>query len=331
MMTIDLSGVFDITEIWEARKRISGIAYRTPLVYSSGLSEKTGNQIYLKMECWQRCGCFKVRGALNHISSLTPEERERGLVTASSGNHALAVAFASQLYGDHPTRIYIPEDADPAKVKRILAWGPDLVYHGRTFQEAYEEALRYVKENGSVFVHSHADPKVIAGQGTIGLEIMEDLPEAEVVIVPIGGGGLISGISSAVKTASEEIRVYGVEPTAAPGAYKSLREGVCYETLDIGESIADGLLGGFGRLPFEICKRTVDKTFLVEDEEIVKAMIALQQDEQVIAEPASLVGLAALLSGKIETQERNVVLVITSRNIDASRYNQLIQNSIRTE
>jgi threonine dehydratase len=327
-MTIDLSGVFDVTEVWEARKRISGIVYRTPLVYSSGLSEKTGNKIYLKMECWQRCGCFKVRGALNHISSLTPKERERGLVTASSGNHALAVAFASQLYGDHPTRIYVPEGADPAKVKRIMAWGPDLVYHGRTFQEAFDEAMQYVKENGSVFVHSHADPMVIAGQGTIGLEIMEDLPDTEVVIIPIGGGGLISGISSVVKTASEEVIVYGVEPTAAPSAYKSLREGVCYETLDIGESIADGLLGGFGRLPFEICMRTVDNTFLVEDEEIVRAMIALQQDEQVIAEPASLVGLAALLSGKIEMQERNVVLVITSRNIDASRYNQLIQAGI---
>lgn len=190
-MTIDLSGVFDVTEIWEARKRISGIVYRMPLVYSSGLSERTGSQVYLKMECWQRCGCFKVRGAVNHISSLTPEERSRGLVTASSGNHALAVAFASQLHGDHPTRIYVPEDSDPAKVKRILAYGPDLVYHGRSFQEAYDEARRYADENGSVFVHSHTDPKVIAGQGTIGLEVMEDLPDAEAVIVPVGGGGLI--------------------------------------------------------------------------------------------------------------------------------------------
>jgi threonine dehydratase len=329
-MTIDLTGIFDVTEIWKARKRISGIVYRTPLVYSSGLSERTGSQVYLKMECWQRCGCFKVRGAVNHVSSLTPEERGRGLVTASSGNHALAVAYASQLFGDHPTRIYVPEDADPAKVKRILAWGPDLVYHGRTFQEAFDEAQRYVKENGSVFVHSHADPKVIAGQGTIGLEIMEDLPDAEAVIVPIGGGGLISGISSAVKTVSEDVKIYGVEPTAAPGAYRSLREGVCHETLDVGESIADGLLGGFGRLPFEICRRTVDDTFLVDDGEIAEAMVAFQQEEQVMVEPASSVGLAAMLSGKTEVQNMNVVLVVTSRNIDASRYNQLIQKRIRS-
>ena len=325
-MTIDLSGVFDVTKIWKARRRILGIVYRTPLVYSSGLSELTGSQIYLKMECWQRCGCFKVRGAVNHISSLTPEERSRGLVTASSGNHALAVAFASQLFGDYPTKIYIPEGADPSKVKRITAWGPELVYHGRSFQEAYDEARRYVDENGGMFVHSHADPKVIAGQGTIGLEIMEDLPDVEAVVVPIGGGGLISGISSAVKTASEEIKVYGVEPTAAPGAYRSLREGVCHETLDVGESIADGLLGGFGRLPFEICKRTVDDTFLVDDEEIVEAMAAFQREEQVIVEPASSVVLAAMLSGRIKLQNKKVVLVITSRNIDISRYNELISS-----
>ncbi len=171
---------------------------------------------------------------------------------------------------------------------------------------------------------------MIVGQGTIGLEVMEDLPDAEAVIVPIGGGGLISGISSAVKTVAEDVKVYGVEPTAAPGAYRSLREGVCHETLDVGESIADGLLGGFGRLPFEICRRTVNDTFLVDDGEIVEAMAAFQQEEQVMVEPASSVGLAAMLSGKIELQDRKVVLVVTSRNIDASRYNQLIQKRFRS-
>ncbi|MBC8497354.1 pyridoxal-phosphate dependent enzyme, partial [Candidatus Bathyarchaeota archaeon] len=156
-------------------------------------------------------------------------------------------------------------------------------------------------------------------------EVMEDLPGAEAIIVPIGGGGLVSGITSAVKTVWEEVKVYGVEPTAAPGAYRSLREGVCHETLDVSESIADGLLGGFGRLPFEICRRTVDDTFLVDDGEIVEAMAAFQQEEQVMVEPASSVGLAAMLSGKIRLQDRKVVLVVTSRNIDASRYNQLIK------
>ena len=326
-MPLNLDGIFDPREILKARHRISNLVYRTPLIHSHALSERTGNQIYLKMECWQRCGCFKVRGALNAISSLTSEERSRGLVTASSGNHALAVAYAAHLFDIHPARIYVPENADPAKVRRILAWGPDLVYHGQGFQEAYEESRRYTREHGMTFIHSHADPQVIAGQGTIGLEIMEDLPDADAVIVPVGGGGLISGISTAVKTISEKTKMYGVEPTAAPGAYKSLREDKCYETLDVGESVADGLLGGFGRLPFQICRRTLDDTFLVDDREIIEAMAAIQRDEQVMAEPASSVGLAALMSGKIELRGRKVVLVITSRNIGSTTFNRLIQEA----
>ncbi len=329
-MTIDLDGVFDPREILKARHRISNLVYRTPLIHSHALSERTGNQIYLKMECWQRCGCFKVRGALNAISSLTPEERSRGLVTASSGNHALAVAYAANLFDIHPTRIYVPENADPAKVRRILAWGPDLVHHGHGFQEAYEESQRYTRAHGMTFIHSHADPQVIAGQGTIGLEIMEDLPDADAVIVPVGGGGLISGISTAVKTISKKTKMYGVEPTAAPGAYKSLREDKCYETLDVGESVADGLLGGFGRLPFEICRRTLDGTFLVDDREIIEAMAAIQRDEQVMVEPASSVGLAALMAGKIDLRDRKVVLVITSRNIGTTTFNRLIQKASGT-
>jgi threonine dehydratase len=326
-MTINLDGIFNPGEILAARHRISNLVYRTPLIHSHALSKRTGNQIYLKMECWQRCGCFKVRGALNAISSLTPEERIRGLVTASSGNHALAVAYAANLFDIQPVRIYVPENTDPSKVRRIQAWGPDLVYHGQSFQEAYDESQRYTRAHGMTFIHSHADPKVIAGQGTIGLEVMEDLPDANAVIVPIGGGGLISGISTAVKTLSEKTKMYGVEPTAAPAAYKSLREDKCYVTLDVGESVADGLLGGFGRLPFEICRQTLNDTFLVEDREIIEAMAAIQRDEQVMAEPASSVGLAALLTEKIGLKDRKVVLVITSRNIDTTIFNRLVQKA----
>jgi threonine dehydratase len=326
-MTINLDGIFDPREILKARHRIANLVYRTPLIHSHALSERTGNQIYLKMECWQKCGCFKVRGALNAVSSLNPEERSRGIVTASSGNHALAVAYAANLYDIHSARIYVPENADPAKVKRIQSWNSDLVYHGNSFQEAYDESQKYTRKHGMAFIHSHADPKVIAGQGTIGLEVMEDLPDADAVIVPVGGGGLISGISTAVKTISEKTKMYGVEPTAAPAAYKSLREDKCYETLDVGESLADGLLGGFGRLPFEICRKTLDDTFLVEDREIVEAMAAIQQDEQVMAEPASSVGLAALMAGKIELKDKKVVLVITSRNIDTATFNRLVRQA----
>ena len=325
-MKPDLGDVFDPSEIWSARNRIKQYIHRTPVFFSDSLSKLTGSMIYIKPECWQKCGCFKVRGAISHISSLTEEEKNRGLVTASSGNHALAVAYASTLFGKPPTRIYVPENADPAKVKKIMQWGPDLVYHGNSFFDAYKEARRYTEENDATFVHSHGDPRVIAGQGTIGLEVMEDLPEVNAIIVPIGGGGLISGISVAAKIISDSVRIIGVEPSAAPGAYTSLRDGVAHEEIEIGESIADGLLGGFGSLPFQICSKTVDETHLVDDSEIIEAMRAFQREEQLMVEAASSVGLAALMTGKVQVEGEKVVLVVTSRNIDAVKYNQLIES-----
>jgi threonine dehydratase len=323
-MKLDLGDVFDTSEIWSARNRIKQHIHRTPIFHSESLSKLTGSQVYVKPECWQKCGCFKVRGAISHISSLTEREMKKGLVTASSGNHALAVAYASTLFEKPLTRIYVPENADPSKVKKILRWGPELVYHGASFFEAYTEARRYTEENDATFVHSHGDPKVIAGQGTIGLEVMEDLPDVDAIIVPIGGGGLISGISVAAKTISVTVRIVGVEPSAAPGAYTSLRDGVAYEEIEIKESIADGLLGGFGSLPFQICSRTVDETLLVEDSEIIEAMRAFQREEQLMVEAASSVGLAALMTGKVQAKGEKVVLVVTSRNIDATKYNKLI-------
>lgn len=323
-MTLDLGDVFDPNEIWASRKRITPHIYRTPLFYSNSLSKLTGSEIYLKPECWQRCGCFKVRGAVSHVSSLTEEQLSLGLVTASSGNHALAVAFASNLFGKPPTKIFVPEDVDPSKVKRIMEWEPELVYHGNSFFEAYKSARKYAEDIGGIFVHSHGDPKVIAGQGTIGLEVMEDLPDVDSIIVPIGGGGLISGISVAAKTINDGVRIIGVEPTAAPGAYTSLRDGVAHEEIEIEESIADGLLGGFGSLPFQICSKTVDETQLVTDTEIIDAMIAFQIEEQLMVEAASSVGLAALITGKVEAKGEKVVLIVTSRNIAAEKYNQLI-------
>jgi len=316
---------FDPMEIWKARKRLEPHIYRTPLIHSPGLSARTGNNIYLKLECWQKCGCFKVRGAINHISSLSEEEKGKGVVTASSGNHALAVAYASSLFRVPKTTIFVPENADPLKIKKIKVWGPEIVYHGTTFQEAYEAAQTYTMKNDAVFVHSHGDTLVIAGQGTIGLEIVEDLPDMDVVVVPIGGGGLISGISTAVKTIKPDTLIYGVEPEAAPGAYRSLREDKCYEFIEVDESIADGLLGGFGQLPFKICRNTVDKTFLVSDEGIVEAMKLIQIEDQLMVEAASSVGLAAILSNKIQVKDKNIVLIITSRNIDAAKFNSLIR------
>ena len=322
-MKIDLGDIFDPNEVWIAHNRIKRYIHRTPLFHSYSLSKLTGSEIYIKPECWQKSGSFKVRGAINHISSLTKEKMNKGLVTASSGNHAIAVAYASTLFGEPSTRIYVPEDADIAKVKKILQWEPELIYFGKSFPDTYNEARRFAEENDATFVNA-SRAEVIAGQGTIGLEVMEDLPDVDSIIVPVGGGGLISGVSVAAKTISDTVRIIGVEPSASPGAYNSLRDGVAYEELDYGFSIADSLVGGFDVLPFQICSLTVDETLLVEDSEIIEAMRVFQREEQLMVEPASAVGLAALMTGKVQADGEKVVLIVTSRNVDADMYNQLV-------
>ncbi len=312
-------------DIWQARARIEPWVRRTPLVYSSALSERTGCQVYLKMECWQVCGCFKVRGAVNMVNSLTGEEKSRGVVAASSGNHGIALAYAASIAGDTRATVYAPLDADPTKMKKIRALDGEVRLYGENYLIVLDETLRQVEEGNFTLVHSHAHPLIMAGQGTIGLEIMEDLPDVEAIVVPIGGGGLMSGIAMAAKTISESVQVIGAEPTAAPGAYMSFRDGVCHEQIELKPSIADGLSGGLAPLAWKICRDRVSKVALVDDDEVAHAMWVFQQDEQLMVEGASSVGLAAMLGGKLdELKGQKVVFVLTSRNIDADRYNQIL-------
>lgn len=311
-------------DIWIARARLKNLILRTPLLFSSRLSRRTGCQIYLKMECWQLCGCFKVRGAINMVSALTESERGLGLVTCSSGNHGIALAYAASIFGQPPTRVFLPKGADPNKVERLKALGAEAVLHGADFLEALGEALRYAEQSGATYVHSHSHPLVIAGQGTIGLEIMEDLPGVETILVPIGGGGLISGIATAAKCTAEQVRIIGVEPTAAPGAHLSFQDGRCHERVDIRPSVADGLLGTLTPLTWTISRNLVEGVKLVEEDEIIQAMRVFQQDEQLMVEGSASVGLAAILSGKVDVHGQKVVLVVTGRNIDAAKYNNLV-------
>ena len=236
--------IFETTQIWQARARIRQYILRTPLLFSPALSRRTACQVYLKMECWQRCGCFKVRGAINMVATLSEAQKAHGLVTASSGNHGIALAYAATLFGRPPATIFLPRGADKTKVEKLETWGAHVVFHGENYLEAYDQAQKYAEREGAVYVHSHAHPLIIGGQGTIGLEILEDLPDVQAILVPIGGGGLVSGVATAVKSISKRVQIIGVEPAAAPAAYKSLRDGVCYEHIDIQPSVADGLLGG---------------------------------------------------------------------------------------
>jgi threonine dehydratase len=315
---------FSSSEIFLAANRLKNHILRTPLLYSSALSKITGGDIYMKMECWQLTGSFKVRGAINMVSALTEEEKNRGLVTASSGNHGTALSYAASILGYPPTKVFVPTSADPKKVEKIRSYGAEAVLYGENYLEALDEAQRYVKEIGGTYVHSHSHPLIIAGQATIGLEIMEDLPEVQIIMVPIGGGGLISGIGKAVKSVSEKVRIVGVEATAAPGAYLSLRDGYCHERIEIQPSVADGLLGTFTPMTFEISKNLIESVKLVEEDEIIHALQVFQKEEQLMIEGSSSVGLAAILSGKIDVKDQKVILILTGRNIDAERYNKLI-------
>jgi threonine dehydratase len=324
MATSTTSPVFSPSEIFLARKRLKNQILRTPLLYSPALSRKTGGEIYLKMECWQLTGSFKVRGAINMVSSLTDEERNRGLVTASSGNHGTGLSYAASISGRPLTKVFLPTSADPKKVEKIRSFGAEAILYGKNFTEALDEAQRYVKEIDGTYVHSHSHPLIIAGQGTIGLEIMEDLPDAQTILVPIGGGGLVSGIATAVKSVSEKARIVGVEATAAPGAYLSLRDGRCHERIDIKPSVADGLMGTFTPLTFEISRNLIESVKLVEEDEIIHAMRVFQREEQLMIEGSAAVGLAAILAGKIDVKDQKVVLILTGRNIDADRYNKLV-------
>ena len=317
---------FRPVDVWTARSRLKNLILRTPLLFSPALSRRTGCQLYMKMECWQLCGCFKIRGAINMVSALTPSERSRGLVTCSSGNHGAALAYAASIFGRPPTKVFLPKCADPNKVDKLRTLGAEAVLHGIDFLEALDEALQYAKDSGGIYVHSHSHPLIIAGQGTIGLEIMEDLPDVQMILVPIGGGGLISGIATAVKSATAQVRVIGVEATAAPGAYLSFRDGRCHERVDIRPSVADGLMGTLTPLTWEISRNLVEGVKLVEEDEIIQAMRVFQQDEQLMVEGSASVGLAAILSGKIDVQGQKVVLVLTGRNIDARKYNKLVNS-----
>lgn len=311
-------------DIWQARHRIRDRVWRTPLVHSQALSERTGCQVYLKMECWQVCGCFKVRGAVNMVTALSPQERARGLVTASSGNHGIALAYAASLFPGTRATVFLPEGADPTKARKIRALGAETRFHGKHYLAALAEAQRVQEAEGRVFVHSHAHPLIMAGQGTIGLEILEDLPDVDAILVPVGGGGLISGIAVAAQALSERVKVIAVEPSAAPGAYLSFREGRPCEQIDLKPTLADGLSGGFAPLAWDVSHDLIHDAVLVEDEEIAHAMRVFQEAEQLMVEGAAAVGLAALLHGKVDLKGEKVVLVLTSRNVDADRYNKVV-------
>ena len=301
--------------IVEAADRLAKRVRRTELIHSHHFSEKLGFPLYFKCENLQRTGSFKIRGALNFMTAQPRENLANGVITASAGNHAQGVAFSADLLGVKAT-IFMPESTPPQKVFATRDYGAEVVLTGRNFDEAYAAAVKAGKESGALFVHPFDDPLVMAGQGTIGLELLDDLPDLANILIPIGGGGLISGIASAIKETHPRVRIIGVEAAAAPSMHYSLKKGGIVET-PLAFSLADGIaVKRVGRNTFPIVRELVDEVVLVEEEEIAQAIVALLERTKLLVEGAGAVTLAALSNHRVSGISGKTVCLLSGGNID---------------
>jgi threonine dehydratase len=321
----------DIAAIEEARRRLDGEVVLTPCTPSEAFGELFGGRAWFKFENLQRTGSFKERGALNRILAIPEEERNRGVVAGSAGNHAQGVAFHAQRLGVEAT-IVMPERTPLIKVSNTERFGARVVLHGRNYEEAMEEAERIQQEAGSTLIHAFDDEHVIAGQGTIGIELLEQTPDLDVVVVPVGGGGLIAGIALALKSTRPRVRVVGVEAAAIPSASRA-REAHRPVTVPAGETIADGIaVRRIGNAPFPLIERYVDDLVTVGEEEIATAVLLLLEREKTVAEPAAAVTLAAILDGRIgDVSGRNVVMVLSGGNIDVNLLSRIIERGLMND
>jgi threonine dehydratase len=313
-----------MSDVLAARRVVKPHVWHTPLLHSPGLSRVTGGDVYLKLECWQRTGSFKVRGALARLASLAPDELMREIVTASAGNHGLGVAYACQALGLPPAVIYVPEQAAQTKVERLATYRCRVRRAGADYDAAHLLADDYAQAHDGFYLSAYDDPAVIAGQGTVGLEVMEALPGADRLLVPVGGGGLIAGSAIAVNAIKPTTRVTGLQPEASPSAYLSLRDGVAYETYPAGPTICDGLAGGFGRMPFDLVKDLIDQVLVVPERAVRQAVAWLVTNEQLIVEGSGAIAIAPLLTGQLDVTGQKVVAVLTGRNIDAGLLHEII-------
>jgi threonine dehydratase len=307
--------VIELADVEAAAERVADVRHRTPLERSGTFSAMTGAEVYLKLELLQRTGAFKIRGATNRIATLSAEGREAGVVAASAGNHAQGVALAASREGVEAT-IVMPENAPVAKVQATEGYGADVVLAGADYDAAEARAHELEAEAGYTYVHAFEDQQVMAGQGTIGLEIAEDLPEVDTVVVPIGGGGLISGIATAIE-ARTDARVIGVQAEGAATVPQSLEAGeiTSRETVD---TIADGIATRrVGERPFEVIEARVDEVLTVSDPQIAVAITTLLERGKLLAEGAGAVPLAALLEGEFDYEpDERIALTLCGGNID---------------
>jgi threonine dehydratase len=302
----------------------------SPLAYSETLSKATGYKVHLKLENLQMTGSFKERGALNKILSLCEEERNTGVIAASAGNHAQGVAYHASRRGIKAT-IVMPEATPLVKVMNTKRFGAEVVLHGASYDEAYQRACELQREHGYVLIHAFDDERIIAGQGTIGLEIMEQQPKIEAVVVPVGGGGLISGIAVAMKETNPKVKIIGVEAQSWPAMKVSLEQGQVTHASGA-PTLADGIaVKGVGEITFPIVQKYVDQMVTVSEEEIANAILILIEREKAVVEGAGAATLAALINEKFWVKERNIALVLSGGNIDVNMISRIIERGLVKE
>jgi len=309
----------------KAKEKLSKVLLETHLIYSPIFSKESGNKVFIKPENLQKTGSFKIRGAYNKISNLTDAEKKRGVIASSAGNHAQGVAYGAKESGIKAV-IVMPKSTPLIKVESTKQYGAEVILHGDVYDDAYKKAKELEEKEGYVFVHPFNDEDVLDGQGTIALEILEELPETDIILVPIGGGGLISGIACAAKILKPEIKIIGVEPEGAASAYEAIKENKVVE-LKEANTIADGTaVKKIGDLNFEYIKKYVDEIITVSDYELMEAFLLLVEKHKIIAENSGILSVAA--TKKIKEKNKKVVSVISGGNIDVLMISSMINKGL---
>ena len=315
-------------DIVNAQKTQDDVIRKTPLVFSDTFSQLTGSKVYLKNEFEQKTGSFKLRGAYYKIKNLTENEKNKGVVAASAGNHGQGIALASAMEKINCT-IVMPKNASPAKIAATKGYGANVVLEGKNYDESWTKAQEIAKASGAEIIHAFDDPQIIAAQGVIGLEIMEQLPDVDEIYVPIGGGGLAAGILMAIKTKNPNVKVIGVQSKSFPSMKNSIDSGKL-QTVDGGFTVADGIsVKTPGKQTFEIIKNMIDEIVLIDDEEIIKAMFLLMERSKAVVEPAGAAGLAYLISKK-PSPGKKVVPILCGGNVDMYLLGQIVAKGLAT-
>lgn len=310
-------------DVCAARERIIKYIYPTPLEHSIYLSNES-TDVYLKLECQQKLKGFKIRGALSKLMGLSEDEKKRGVMAVSSGNHGAGVSYAANLLGGIKAKIYVPATVPKSKLEKIKFYGAEIVTIGENYDEAHKAALVALEKEKLIFVDPCSDVEVIAGQGSIAMEILGENPDIDIILSPIGGGGLITGLAVAAKNIKPGIKVIGVQTSACPAMVKSLTDNIFYEDFPSEPSICDALVGGVGQIPYDMAKECIDDIIVVEEEMIRMAIYHLITKEKVVAEPAGAIGVGAIMSNPEYFEGKNTAIVISGGNLDTSLLKDII-------